>query len=384
MSAPIRSLHVDIEGGRGGSSRSLYQLLSRLDRNRIEPVVAYREKGPIEDWYRNLGIKTIHIPEICSYVPRARNSAKIFAASLPRLVKVWRATEKLLSIVESQQVEIIHLNYEGLFLIGQQLRKRTELPILCHVRAHLPENRWGRWLVKKLSRAADQYFFISPQEEARVRFLESTDHLPGEVVWNISPPPPTDRRPFSFEREVVYLGNIDRSKGVDRLIDVAAALKSKGVSGLRIAVYGEPRRARPSYLAEMNDCVQSEDLSDWIEFKGFTAEPEKVLSQAFALIRPSRERDPWGRDVIEATSFGVPVLATGSFTGVIDPGVTGYLFEPFDAAAMADRLELLFGNPELWTEVSEAAAARGQRMFSGARQVAQITDAIERFAGAGN
>ena len=34
--APVRTLHVDIEGGWGGSSRSLYELIRRFDRDRTQ------------------------------------------------------------------------------------------------------------------------------------------------------------------------------------------------------------------------------------------------------------------------------------------------------------------------------------------------------------
>ena len=382
MSRPIRSLHVDIEGGRGGSSRSLYQLISRLDRSRIDPIVAYRESGPVEDWYRDLGIKAVHVPEIGTYVPRVRNSTKIFVASLPRLRRTNWAAHRLLEIAEQNQVDVIHLNYEGLFLIGTRLRQMTSLPIVCHVRAHLPINGWGRWLVRKLSRIADHYFFISPQEEERVRLLESGDPRPGEVMWNIAPVR-LQRQPFEDTKEAVYLGNIDWSKGADRLIDIAAALKASGVKGLKISVYGEPRRARPAYINEMNDRLRAEALSDLIEFCGFTPEPESVLAKAFALIRPSRDRDPWGRDVIEATSFGVPVLATGEFDGVVDPGVTGFLFDPFDASELAETLKSLLEDEPMWERMSSAAVARGEQMFSGRQQVKQFTSVLESFRRAG-
>ena len=378
MNRPIRTLHVDIEGGRGGSSRSLYQLISRLDRSRVEPIVAYRETGPLEDWYKDLGIRIVHVPEIGSYVPRTKNSAKIFAASLPRLLGTNQAARRLLEIAEENDVEILHLNYEGLFLLAARLRQLTSRPMICHVRAHLPINAWSRWLVRKLSRAVDHYFFISPQEEERVRQLEAGRLLPGQVLWNIAPQY-RKRVPFDEVKEAVYLGNIDWSKGTDRLIDVAAALKKLSVDGLKIAIYGEPRRARPAYFNQMNARVQSEGLSGLIEFRGFTSEPETVLSKAFALIRPSRERDPWGRDVIEATSFGVPVLATGDYGGVVDSGVTGFLVDPFDASTMAAKLKVLLEDETLCKRMSAAAISRGETIFSGQQQVAQFTSVLEKL-----
>jgi len=64
VTAPIRSVHIDIEGGFGGSSRSLFELVSRLDRDKVCPLVICRTKGPIQQRYEDIGIKAIHVPEI--------------------------------------------------------------------------------------------------------------------------------------------------------------------------------------------------------------------------------------------------------------------------------------------------------------------------------
>jgi len=381
--APLRSLHIDIEGGRGGSSRSLYQLLSRLDRSRVMPIVAHRETGPLEEWYRNLKIATMHLPEIGSYVPRRENSAKIFIASIPALLKIKQAAARLLHIIEENQIQLIHLNYEGLFLLAEQLKKSTKLPIICHVRSHWPENIWSRWMMHSLARSVDHLIFISPQEESRVRAVGRGKTIDGTMVWNISPQPPVKSN-SAYIPEAVYLGNLDSTKGVDRLIDLANALRDMDSPPQRIAIYGESRRARPEYLAGMHQRIANEKLEERIEFRGFTAEPEKVLAEAFALIRPSRENDPWGRDVIEATTFGVPVLATGSFDGVVDHGVTGFLFDPFVANEMAENLVTLVRRPELWQRMSAAASRRGETLFQGSQQAAQVTELFERHIGNGS
>ena len=378
----IRSLHVDIEGGRGGSSRSLYQLLSRLDRSRFEPFVAHRQQGPLEEWYRLQNIRTVHIPEIGSFVPRRRNSAKIFAASLPRLLPTRRVADRLAALVQKERINLIHLNYEGLFLLAGFLKRRTGLPILCHVRAHLPENLWGKWLVNRLSRNVDHLLFISPMEEARVRKLQTRHSADGTVIWNMSAPP-LERRPASSPPEAVYLGNIDPTKGVDRLIDIAASLDEIDAPPLRLIVYGEARHAGGRYFEEMKTRIEDERLGHRLVFKGFVSNPEEVLQSAFALVRPSRENDPWGRDVIEATTFGVPVLATGSFGGVVEHGVTGFLFDPFDARAMAEKLAELLHLEETWGAISLAAWRRGENMFSGVSQVPAVSEIFERYAAIG-
>lgn len=372
----VRTLHVDIEGGYGGSSRSLYELLRRLDRGRVAPLVAHRQAGPVTARYAAIGVPTAHVPEIASYVPRAGKGLRNLVASLPRLRHLGRAADRLAALARDHRADLIHLNYEGLALLAPGLARRTGLPMVVHGRAHLPDDAWGRWLVRRLLPVADHWFFISPQEEARVRALADGRPVPGQVLWNIAPEP-LPRRPFADPPEAVYLGSIDPTKGADRLIAIAAALDRVGAPPLVIAAYGQAR-ARPRFAAAFARSAMP--LGHRLVLRGHTAEPEAVLASALALIRPSRENDPWGRDVIEAARAGVPVLATGTYQGVVVDGVTGWLFDPFDADAIARRLAALAGDPATWSRVGADAARRAEDRFAGAEQARIATEVFERLA----
>jgi glycosyltransferase involved in cell wall biosynthesis len=68
--------------------------------------------------------------------------------------------------------------------------------------------------------------------------------------------------------------------------------------------------------------------------------------------------------VLEAMAAGRPVVATnvGAVSDVVDDGVTGYLVEPGDVAALADRLGRLLDSADLRAQMGaagQAAAARG-------------------------
>lgn len=371
----IPTLHIDIEGGWGGSSRSLFELLSRLDAKEFRPLVLHRQEGPLQEWYRDAGIETRLVPEIGSFVPRRTKAAKNLLASLPRLRSLSKAADTVAASVADHEARIIHLNYEGLFLLARKIRKRAPgVPMIAHSRAHLPETPWGRWLARSLSRSADRMFYISPQEEARFTALAGDHAPPGEVIWNIARPAPP-RLPFGDPPEAVYFGTLDWSKGTDRLIDIAAALEEMAAPPLRLVVYGKAR-THPAFAAEMEARIGRENLSHRIAMRGYTTEPMEVMRSALALIRPSREEDPWGRDVIEAAASGLPVVASGTFDGVVANGHTGYLLSPFDPMQAAGHLVDLTANRKTWTRMSAAAQARAAERFGGAAQVRQFCAAV--------
>lgn len=377
---PVTILHVDIEGGWGGSSVSLFELVRRLDRTRISPVVAYRQKGPAAEWYAELGIPAYHVPEIASFVPRRTKALKNLLASLPRLACLRHASDRLAQIARDHECGVVHLNYEGLFLLASRLRKKLAVPMIAHSRAHLPVTHWGRWLVRSLAHNVNAIFFISPQEESRWQeLLGGADGPRGEIMWNIARAP-LPRQPFTARPEIVFLGNVAYAKGPDRLIDIAAAIARKNGPRFCFAIYGRANR-ETGFARGLERRIGDLGLSDAVELRGHIADPASVLARAFALIRPSRDDDPWGRDVIEAGTAGVPVLATGTFDGVVQHGRTGYLFGEFDAESFADSLIALHEDPGLWQRLSANGAALGKERFGGAAQAEQFMRKVERLAG---
>lgn len=378
-------MHVDIEGGWGGSSRSLFELVSRLPRNEFEPLVAHRQPGPLTARYAAIGIRTVEVPEIGSYVPRQRGAIRNLVLKTPQLMRTGAAARRMASIAREQGIDLVHLNHDGLFLLAAALKRQIGLPLIVHCRAAgLADNLLGRWLAGNLARHAQHIFFISPNEETRYRLCQRGAGPPSEVMWNIASVLP-ERLPLSEPPEAVFLGNIDHSKGVDRLFDLAEALDLAGAPPLRIAIYGKARNSSTYARDILRRCENV--ASGRIEFRGYTDSPESVLRGAFALLRPSRGNDPWGRDVIEAACSGVPVLATGEFDGVVQPGRTGYLFPQFEPAAMARALIDLLQDGAMWQSMSVAAQALAVERFGGSRQIEQFRKAARqavpaRLAGA--
>ncbi len=378
----IRTLHVDIEGGWGGSSRSLYELVKRFDRTRIEPVVAHRQSGPIEGLYRDIDVPLVHIPEIASFLPRPGVGKKMLIVKAPELMGLWRGARRLIETARKYRTQLIHLNYEGLFLLAPLLRRKLGIPIVCHCRAaSMADDFLGRWLVNQLCRNVDHLFFIGPVEERRIRSMSRGRAIPGDVLWNIAPEP-VPRRPLDAVPEIVYLGGIDPIKGTDRLFDVAVELEKIQAPPMIMAVYGNSR-FKKGFDKDLKQKVDSAGLQHRIAFRGHTSEPMQALAGAMALLRTSRLNDPWGRDVIEAITMGVPVLATGTFDKIVEPGVNGYLFESFDARSVAERLVELAANKTLWQRLSRAAREKGEIEYSGKRQIHVVTRVFERLAGNG-
>lgn len=107
-----------------------------------------------------------------------------------------------------------------------------------------------------------------------------------------------------------------------------------------------------------------------MSFLGHTSEPERVLAAADLLIKPTRESNPWGRDVLEALAAGLPVLSVGEYPTFVEDGVTGVLQPEFDLEDLAARICSLADD--------RPAIARMGR--AGAQRVASLCDGPARSA----
>ena len=118
----------------------------------------------------------------------------------------------------------------------------------------------------------------------------------------------------------LYIGRIDKLKGIDLLIKAFNALSKE----YELSVIGSgPDMHKLSKIA----------CNDNIKFYGNLEHNDiyKYLDESSFLIMPSLMPETFGLTIIEAMSFGVPVIGTaiGTRKELIQDGKTGYLFKPY-------------------------------------------------------
>ena len=94
----------------------------------------------------------------------------------------------------------------------------------------------------------------------------------------------------------------------------------------------------------LEDYTAAPEVSEMCTFLGHVTNPEEVLRNGALLIKPLREDNPWGRDILKAMAAGNPVLASGSFERFAETSVTGYLNlhdKNFNAVQVAQELSAL-------------------------------------------
>lgn len=386
MTAPLRVLCLDIEGGYGGSSRSLYFMLKHVDRSRIAPTVWCRRDGPIRPLYEAIGIPV----EIAAGLPKA--------SALPRLSRnLWQAGQHARDFVAARARslpklaeaarghDLVHFNHEAFALLAAWLRKRAPRPATMHIRTNVVPSAFSRFQMRMISRSVDAAVFITPNEERTFRSLGGD--IPGRVIFNVVEPgcvaAPHPAIPRDGRLVVASLSNAAVTRGTDRLIDIAKALKTAHEKGIVFAMAGEmrlngswpgPLGAIAAKGGTLEDAARELGLADYFLFLGHVDEPERVLAASDLLIKPTRDANPWGRDILEAMAAGKPVVSIGTDCTFVETGQTGLLLADFDADATARQLAVLRDDRVLLTRLGRNAGDRVSRLCNGSDRAAELCE----------
>jgi glycosyltransferase involved in cell wall biosynthesis len=186
--------------------------------------------------------------------------------------------------------------------------------------------------------------------------------IPSEALPLPIPPPRNGyRRAPAVEPRFLYVGRLNREKGVDLLLRAFARL-SAGRPDARLRIVGDGAR-RP----ELERLASGLGLASAVEFAGRLpfAGVETELEAAWALVAPSLWPEPFGFAAAEAITRGVPVVASqsGGHAETVEPGISGLLFPNGEEAALAERLDAVatgraFPDHALPEEVADRLRAR--------------------------
>ncbi len=325
----INILHLDTEGGWGGSSISLFKIVSSINKKNFKSIVVCRKNGPIIKKYQSIKVKVEKNYDLYSFSAKAFiNNFKLFITTIPQLLFFFRGIQKLIKTIKKNKIHIIHLNFEGFFLVGLILKIFSPLPIIVHYRSTIPLDSFTHKLIANITvkYVADHIIFISQTEKKKFfRIYPNLKKTNSSVIYNISTIKPLKKK-LKKNNDLVFIGNLSFWKGVDKLILLAEKLKNEKLD-LKIKIYGDTR-GENKFKKKLINKLHELDFKN-IKLMGRINNPEKIIKNAFLILRPSRLNDPWGRDIIDACTAGVPIISTGNFNDIIINNQNSYYVNNF-------------------------------------------------------
>lgn len=353
--APVRIGFCITELEPGGAERCLTELVTRIDRERFEPVV-YCLAGRPADNPSSLArrIEAAGVPLHCF------NATSTWAA--PRVLgKLRRRLRE--DRPQVLQTFLAHANVLGGLAARLAGVKRVVTGIRVAERrkfSHLAVARAFDW-------TADVHVCVS---EAVREFSLTQAGLAGEklrVIGNgVDLARFTDVRPVEPAslgvqgRFFTFVGRIDKQKGVGQLLasvpQIFANLSERGVDDVELVLVGEGRdRAKLSARLP-------QDLARRVHFVGFRHDVPAILAASDLLVLPS-QWEGMPNVVLEAMASGLPVVANDveGVRDVLGPN-SGPQVVPADSPdRFSQRVVDLLANRQKALEIGEKNRAHAAR-----------------------
>lgn len=233
--------------------------------------------------------------------------------------KPWRfsrdLTSKLKELQQNGKIDIIHIH--GVWMYPQYAAARfaikNNIPFLisCHgmyepwlwLNGRLKKKFYFNNVVKSTFSKAKYLHAITPPEAEELKKLFSkTDII--EIPNLIQSKSVIQGDPDLSEKYILYLGRIDKKKGIDILIQAFANIKNEK---FRLKIAG----GLNDYQKDLEVLVHDLGLEKKVDFLGLVTGDEKALlfKNAFVFVAPSHS-EVVGMVNLESAIFNTPVITT--------------------------------------------------------------------------
>lgn len=152
------------------------------------------------------------------------------------------------------------------------------------------------------------------------------------------------------EDSILYLSNMQESKGSLVLLQAAKILKERNIS-CKIDFVGKWHND-DSFRQQWTAFYNSNNLQEVVTYHGpkYGIDKEQFFSTAGIFVLPTfYKNECFPIAILEAMSYGLPVVTTneGAIADIIKNGETGFVVTKKDASELASSLEALLTNTEL-------------------------------------
>lgn len=217
----------------------------------------------------------------------------------------------------------------------------------------------GKAIVRFVFNVSDKVVVLSSQWESWVLSVcprSNVVSLYNPVVCEALDGADLDHAPMAL----LSLGRVGYNKGSFDLIR-AVKLVSDSCPKVNVAIGGD------GDVSEAQRLVREMRLEEHFEFLGWvTGDTKKLrLRTSGVYVLPSYS-EGLPMSVLEAMAAGLPIISTpvGGIPEAVTDGVEGFLVQPGDVEALADRIGRLLADPELARRMGEAARRKVETTFS--------------------
>lgn len=314
-----------------------------------------------------------------------------------RLVKLLRDIADWIPSYQIQnglKYNLVHSHYYLSGAVGLHLKNTWGIPLVhtFHSLGAIKEKTLGLGdpspasrleIEKMLCQSADRIIATNLQEKEDLVDLYQADPakvtiIPCGVNLDLFQPLPQEesRKDIAFSRDdflITYVGRLENRKGIDTLLEAIYLVDNPGIQAV---IVGGPPTDKPFLSwAELSEepyqkymkMIDEYGIEKQITFTGGKSQDQlaKYYSAADITIIPSYY-EPFGMTAIEAMACGSSVIASrvGGLKSTVKENLVGALFEPRNAAQLAEKIKIIFDQPSMNVELRKNARPYVEENFN--------------------
>ncbi|MCS7244594.1 MAG: glycosyltransferase family 4 protein [candidate division WOR-3 bacterium] len=241
-----------------------------------------------------------------------------------------------LNILDFKILDIFkHIKKSHVVFLTEKEARRLILPIrivnpkikIFSIRRALPKSTKISLLIQKL--LSDKILCVSKS------VANSINSKKTYVIYDFTESVSNPKESVNNEITFGYLGRNDYDKGTDIL------LNSIKIKKFKLILAGN---------FENSEFLKYENVS----YLGFIYNIEEFFRKIDILILPSR-KDAFPRVILEAFSFGIPVIASnvGGIPEIVKENYNGFIFESENVKNLIEKIEMVENNPSMILNMSK-------------------------------
>jgi glycosyltransferase involved in cell wall biosynthesis len=379
---PIRVLRVIARLNMGGPAIHVANLAAGLETRGYHTTLVAGSLARGEDSMaflaERLGVSVVSVPEIQREVSMLHDA---------------RSVLRLAELIRSERPHILHTHTAKAGAIARAaafFAGDARPPVVLHTfHGHVLKGYFGpartaffRQVEQTLAGLSDVLIAVSPEVRdelvelgvaPRAKFVVIRLGIPLQERLGDATADEDYRRLYGIPTGAFVVGWVGRMTGVKdtgAALEIVRAARDRGVDAVLCMVGDGPDRRRLEQLAHELGIARR------CYFVGYQEDVAGYYRLFDAFVLPSvNEGTPVS--AIESLASGTPVVANrvGGVPDVVRDGVDGYLVEPGNADAAAERLAMLAGDDTLRRNLGEAGRARVLGRYS----VSRLVDDVDRL-----
>lgn len=385
----IKLMFVSHSADLGGAEKVLLDVITNLS-NAFEACLVVPRKGLLTEKAHQAGIPTFIVAYRYWLVSKPF-TLKYFLYVMMDLV----AAIKIKALIRKLDVDIVYTNTSTV-IVGAIASKLSKKPHVWHIHESIGRrngefqnfffsNKFVFKIINNLS-----VFIITTSDAVKKQFPSGCL----DKVFTVYPGFNTgsyaikDKDNDEIKKKygigvglkvISLVGAISERKGQRETILAMSLVLKKNLNCVLI-ISGKCSESQKRYGETLSSIIQQHGLQKAVIFTGFKEDISEIYTMTDILIVPS-ETEPFGRVVVEAMLFGLPVIANkvGGIPEIIKNGINGVLINSRQPQDIADAIIGLLGSPDNVRDYAREGKRLAEERFGMDKMIAGIERVIRKI-----